>query len=206
MIYDQVPDPTGDVAAMDCFVQQMEELLGRRCKTKVHWIRGSVIGLGPKYNQGLAFGPAVTYQNEPTWKRIAFGPAVTDQNGPTRIDRHEVAHFVMHHHCGPDNIPPNILVEGWAMSQSYDEPSRLTRAWRLKRNDEVLTLRELTNDYWYSNQELRIYTQGAVLVEFILREYGPKKLFELYTTCKPGTFADDCRRILGLDLDELDRR
>jgi hypothetical protein len=189
MIYDQVPDPTGDVAAMDRVVQQMEELLGRRCKTKVHWIRGSVIGLGPKYNQG-----------------IAFGPAVTDQNEPTRTDRHEVAHFVMHHHCGPDNTPPNILVEGWAMSQSDDEPSRLARAWRLKRNDEVLTLRDLTNDYWYYNQEGRIYTQGAVLVEFILREYGPKKFFELYTTCKPGTFADDCRRILGLDLDELDRR
>jgi len=189
MIYDQVPDPTADVAAMDRFVQQMEELLGQRCKTKVHWIRGSVIGLGEKYNQGLAFGPPVTDQNEPTW-----------------IDRHEVAHFVLHHHCGPDNTPPNILVEGWAVMQSDYEPSRLARAWRLKRNDEVLTLRELTNDYWYNNQEDRIYTQGGVLVEFILREYGPKKLFELYTTCKPRTFADDCRRILGVDLDELDRR
>jgi hypothetical protein len=189
MVYDQVPDPAGDIAAMDRFVQQVEELLGRRCKTKVHWIRGGVIGLGPKYNQGLA-----------------FGPAVTDQPGLTWIDRHEVAHFVLHHHCGPDNTPPSLLQEGWAETQSGQESVNLARAWRLKRNDEVLTLRELTNDYWYNNREGRIYTRGGILVEFILREYGPKKLFELYTTCRPKTFADDCGRILGVDLDELDRR
>lgn len=85
MVYDQVADPTGDVAAMDRVVERMEELLGQRCKTKVHWIRGSVIGLGAGYIQGLA-----------------AGPTVTDQPGLTETDRHEVAHFVLNHHCGPD--------------------------------------------------------------------------------------------------------
>jgi hypothetical protein len=44
------------------------------------------------------------------------------------------------------------------------------------------------------------------LVNFILREYGPKEFFDLYTTCRPETFAEDCRRVLGIGLDELDRR
>jgi len=189
MVYDQLADPTGDLAAMDRVVERMEELLGWRCKAKVHWIRGSVIGLGPNYNQGLAFGAA---------------PA--DRPGLTETDRHEVAHFVADDHCGPDSVPPGVLVEGWAETQSDDPGYLAGRAWRWKRHGGVLTLRELISEDWYNSRETPVYVQGGVLVNFILREYGPKKLFELYTTCRPETFAEDCRRILGIGLEELDRR
>jgi hypothetical protein len=41
-------------------------------------------------------------------------------------------------------------------------------------------------------------------VNFILSRFGPDRFIQLYTTCRRATFADDCRRILGITLDELD--
>ena len=36
-----------------------------------------------------------------------------------------------------------------------------------------------------------------------LREHGGEVFFDLYTTTSPDTFADDCRRVLGIDLTNL---
>jgi hypothetical protein len=193
MIYDQAKNPSRDVAAMDRHLERMERYLGRKQQGKVHWIRGSALGLQGRYFQGLALGSVCDSL-----------PVVLD--GLTELDRHEAAHFALHHHCGPDNHPPSLLVEGWAETQSGHQPGHLAlRAWKLKQDGVVFTLRELTND-WYYCAEWHVYVQGGALVEYLLREHGVDAFFTLYTTTSRETFAEDCLRVLGIELDELDRR
>lgn len=197
MVYDRSTNPAADVAAMDRHIEQLEQVLGRPCRAKVHWIRGSLAGLWGVYGQGLAIADTT-----------GFGPSVVGKL--KMVDRHEVAHFVLEHHRGPDSDPPSVLCEGWAEWAEHppvDRPIQSARqAWRMKQWDVTCTLRDLTGDDWYACHELQAYQQGASLVNYILREHGPAKFVELYTTCRKATFADDCQRILGLDLDELDRR
>jgi hypothetical protein len=197
MVYDHSANPAADVAAMDLHIEQLERALDRPCSAKVHWIRGPLVGLQGVYAQGLAI--AIT---------SGFEPLIAGKL--EMVDRHEAAHFVLEHHRGPDSDPPSLLCEGWAEwaeSQSLDEPNILARqVWRMKQRGVTFTLRELTGDDWYARHWDQAYLQGAVLVDYILREHGPTKFMELYTTCRKATFADDCQRILGLDLDELDRR
>jgi hypothetical protein len=52
--------------------------------------------------------------------------------------------------------------------------------------------------------EVRIYTQGRVLVDYVLSRYGGPAFFAFYHDCTAGTFESDCRRHLGLDLDQLE--
>ncbi|HKI18397.1 MAG TPA: hypothetical protein VKA15_10975, partial [Isosphaeraceae bacterium] len=67
-----------------------------------------------------------------------------------------------------------------------------------------LTLRQLvaTDWYWYSGPAA--YNQGAALVNYLLRVYGPERCLKLYTTCQQAKFEADCRATLGIGLDELD--
>ncbi len=50
---------------------------------------------------------------------------------------------------------------------------------------------------WYGRHEAPAYTQGAVLVDYILRQFGPERFVDLYAHSHPATFAGDCLRILG---------
>jgi hypothetical protein len=98
------------------------------------------------------------------------------------------------------------LSEGWAEANSGRDPITLAvRAQRQWQEDRALTLRELTGPKWYARHHWPAYVQGAALVNYLLREYGPERFLELYRNCQPATFADDCKRILGLSLDDLDR-
>ena len=194
MLYNSAADPAADVAAMDRHIRRMHEILGRPPRAKVHWVRGSLTGQGGLYFQGMALGTAPRE-----------GPD-TDL-GLTGLDRHEVAHFAIHHLCGPDCDPPAVLAEGWAESQSFSPPGEVAAcAWRQKCQGPVPTVRELTGKEWYHLHYGLVYTLGGALVEYLLQEYGGSRFFELYTTCRPETFAQDCRRILGVTLDELDRK
>src|SRR5262249_38671226 len=85
------------------------------------------------------------------------------------------------------------------------DPAELAaRAWDRRQQGVDLTLRELTGPVWYNRHEWPVYVQGAPLVNTLLERFGPERFLELYTTCRPATFDADCRRILGVGLDELD--
>lgn len=53
------------------------------------------------------------------------------------------------------------------------------------------------SDQWYDRVLPPVYEQGGPLVDYILRTWGGERLFELYSTCRRETFAEDCRRILA---------
>ncbi len=104
----------------------------------------------------------------------------------------------------PGFAPPAVLTEGWAEANQAIDPADQARS--LQDNlwlGRGLSLRQLTAPDWYDRHEWAVYVHGGPLVTFVLRRFGPERFLRLYTTCSPSTFATDCRRILGLDLDSL---
>lgn len=187
MIYDELADPAGDLAAMERHVTEMERVLGRPSRIKVHWVRGMLLGMGPRGFQGMATGLA--------------------DEGPTEVDRHEVAHAFISQFVPADAEPPTVLSEGWAQSHQGDPTERMARrAWMAQSEGELPTLRELVGPKWYFLMRHDAYVYGAALVDYLLREHGAEEFLELYTTCRQETFAADCDRTLGVGLDELEER
>jgi hypothetical protein len=185
-------DARAQVAAMDSHVRALEARLGRRTGGIIHWARGPLLGTDGVAIFGLCMGTRP-------------GAAPADATGLCTVDRHEVAHCVLNSQCSARVDPPALLTEGWARANQGIDPAIL--AYRVRADLEggkALTLRQLTGPDWYHRHEEPAYVQGATLVNFLLRRFGPEAFLELYTTCTQSTFESDCRRILGLDLDGLD--
>jgi hypothetical protein len=192
MISAPVANGPEQAAAMDRHVHALEERLGRAVNWQIHWVRGPLMGMQGRALVGLCMGSLP-------------GVEPVDTQGLSILDRHEVAHCVIHGHCLLDASPPAWLVEGWAEANSGRSDALLAaRAWEAREGGDWLTLRELTGPNWYSRHEWPVYRQGGPLVNYILREFGPERFFTLYTTSREATFEQDCRRLLGVSLDELD--
>jgi hypothetical protein len=190
MLYKASGDPDADVAAMDAHVARMSELLGQKCTAKVHWVRGRLCGVGGMYFQGMSFG----------------SDSRTGDGAPTELDRHEVAHFVIEHLAGPHSQPPSLLQEGWAQTQSGLEPGVLAgRALKGWAEEPRLGPAALVGRDYYDSREAIVYTQGGAFADFLLRRYGGPRFFELYRSCREASFAQDCERVLGDSLVELER-
>ena len=170
----------------------LEARLGRPSKGRVHWARGPLFGMQGKAIFGLCMG-----------SRPGENPV--DSEGLVEVDRHEVAHCVVTSLCNAGSDPPSVLCEGWAEANSGIDPVTLARHARQYLDDgQGLSLRELTGPDWYNRHHRPAYVQGAVLVDYLLRTYGPERFVTLYATCRRGSFDRDCRRILGVDVDDLD--
>jgi hypothetical protein len=185
-------DARAQVAAMDRHVRALEALLGRRARGTIHWARGPLLGTDGVAIFGLCMG---TRQ----------GAAPRDAAGLCTLDRHEVAHCVLNSQCSARVDPPALLTEGWARANQGIDRAILAYRVRADLDDgKALTLRQLTGPDWYHRHKEPAYSQGATLVNFLVRRFGPEAFLELYTTCSQSTFESDCQRILGLDLDGLD--
>src|SRR5262249_39764604 len=110
------------------------------------------------------------------------------------VDRHELAHAVIHQ-LGPAGCePPTLLVEGWAEAhtgmtpQKRAEWARQSRAlWRERTGagPDQSYLRELTGPSWYHRIHAAIYNVGGAFAEFLVRKYGPERFLRLYFACRP---------------------
>ena len=180
------------VAAMDGHVRQLEKRLGRTTAWPIRWVRGPLLGLDGKAPFSVCMG-----------SRPHDAELGTD--GLAAVDRHEVAHCVITSLNSYESDPPAVLAEGWAeANQGTDSTEQVFRAWERRVRGDDLTLRELTGPDWYWCHRPPAYIQGAPLVNFILREFGPERFLSLYTGCAQKTINEDCQRILGVNLDELD--
>jgi hypothetical protein len=210
MIYgDSVIDPHADAEAMSRHVAELEEMTGLRHRSKIWWVRGSLLGFEGLALYGLALGSSKS-------------PAAS-------LDRHELAHAVFHQYTDPDADPPTLLMEGWAESQSVDGKTLAERAlasrrffseWGLalgkmsesERSEFLGTLvdaegcqnlfakysteggigsyvRELTGPFWYHHATGPVYSVGGAFTAFLLRRYSTQQFVELYLKCRPATFA-----------------
>ena len=126
-------------------------------------------------------------------------------DGLTDLDRHEVAHCVITRNYTARSDPPRVLMEGWAQANQGTPAEELAEtAWDDHEKGRSLTLRQLVAPDWYWYSGPAAYNQGAPLVNYLLRVYGPERFLKLYTTCQQATFEADCRATLGIGLDELD--
>jgi len=194
MISTPVESARAQVTAMDRHIRTLEARLGRTGARRVHWVRGPLLGLQGKAILGMCMGSLPGGG----WER-------PDEGGLTTLDRHEVAHVVLSQFCTTALEAPAVLMEGWAEVASMADPnSYWLRAWAEREAGRTLPLGELIGPRWYGRHDYPAYMQGAPLVDYILRQFGPERFVELYATCQPATFAGDCRRILGVSIDQLD--
>lgn len=182
------------VAAMDEHVRALRARLGGRpIVEKIHWVRGPLLGADGRAALGMCMGSRAG-EVGPAGDPLAY------------LDRHEVAHCVLNGVVPFLEIdPPALLVEGWAEANAGRPREDVRRqVWNMRRNGDERSLRTLVGPAWYHAHAGAVYPQGAILVDHILDAYGPDKFLELYRTCRPGTFESDCRRVLGVGLDDLD--
>jgi hypothetical protein len=193
MISKPLANGPAQVAAMDRHVQALcKRLEGRPDPRRIHWVRGTLLGITPHGLNGLCLA-------------CAPGEEPAGAEGLTSLDRHEVAHCVLSSIVPADFDPPSVLSEGWAQANQGDNEKIVAlRAWEHRESGEAIPLRELTGPFWYSRHQYPAYVQGAALVNHILRKYGPAKFMELYRTCRPATAAADFKSVLGVSLDDLD--
>jgi hypothetical protein len=190
----RVSQPERDAREMERHVARLEKLTGRPLRAKIYWVRGPLLGMGRMALYGLALGSS---ESPDDWDSSAT-------TGLPSLDRHELAHAVLHQHQGPDDDPPTLLVEGWAESQAGMTASAMARSALESRAYKPRTLRELVGPLWYHQVGAPSYGVGAGFVDFLVRRYGIERFLHLYFECRPETFESDCRAMLGVGLDELE--
>ncbi len=187
---DRVTDPAGDAVAMDAHLARLEEVLGRRQHSRIHWVRGRALGMHAMSIHSVALGSEV---------------------GPVGwFDRHEIAHAFMYQFSDPGSEPPMLLLEGWAMAvDGHPEPLATTA---LKARKEFTgwrgtphCLRSILAPDLYHVGTSYAYDLGGALVEFLLRRYGADKFVEFYNGVRPDSFDADCERVFGRGIDELEQ-
>jgi hypothetical protein len=180
------------VAAMDRHVEASLARLDQSATWPIVWYRGPIFGLRQCAIYDMAIG-----------SEVGLYPRGAD--GLTDVDRHEIAHCVITRNCTARSDPPRVLMEGWARANQGTPAEELAdTAWDDREKGLSLTLRELVAPDWYWYSGPAAYHQGAPLVNYLLRVYGPKQFLKLYTACHQATFESDLRASLGLGLDELD--
>jgi hypothetical protein len=194
MIARPLPTARAQVDAMDRHIASMEARLGRPMRGKVHWVRGPILGLDAKAIYGMCMASAPGQRLWPT-----------DAEGLTNLDRHEVAHVAIASICPVTLNPPALLSEGWAEANSGQGPVELAdRAIRAREHGTDKSFEQLTSSEWYGRHEWPVYLFGGPLCNYLLEKYGPDLFVSLYVESRPGSFAEDCRRILGVSLDQLE--
>ena len=192
MVGARAKDARAQVAAMDRHVDALLARLDQPATWPIVWYRGSLLGLKVCAIYDMALGSEVG----------RFPPGA---DGLVNMDRHEVAHCVITRNYTARSDPPTVLTEGWAQANQGMPPEEVAQtAWDDHTSGRSFTLRQLValDWYWYSGSAA--YHQGAPLVNYLLRVYGPGRFVKLFATCQQATFEADLRANLGVGIDELD--
>jgi hypothetical protein len=125
------------------------------------------------------------------------------------FDRHELAHAFLYQFTDPRAEPPMLLLEGWAMAvDGHPEPlaatARTARAHFTAWRGTNACLRSILSPDLYHVGSAYAYDLGGALVDFLLRRYGPDKFVAFYNGVRPGSFDEDCRRVFGRRIDDLE--
>ena len=187
---DRVTDPAGDTSAMDAHLARLEEVLGRRQHSRIHWVRGRALGMHAMSIHSVALASEASPAG---W-----------------FDRHELAHSFLYQFSEPGSEPPMLLLEGWAMAvDGHPEPLAATAltarqhftAWR----GTTTCLRSILAPDLYHVGVGYAYDLGGPLVDFLLRRYGADKFLAFYNGIRPSSFDADCERVFGKGIDDLEK-
>ena len=213
---EKTPSPEADLAAMEEHVSQLEQELKLPLRTKIYWVRGSVLGKSGIAVLGLALG--------------------SRQGDANSLDKHELAHAVINQHLHAGVLPVMMLNEGWAESKSNEASQLYISAAGLRTNAQQFAtlsraqferdassmlvdpkamlkidanMREFgeprffeatTGPELYYNDNGPAYTFGGAFVHFLIKSYGIEKFKEIYFQGRLGNFSTEVRRIYGKDI------
>jgi hypothetical protein len=220
---DRVTDPRRDLEAMEGHLERMEKLTGFRLRARILWSRIPLVGQERVSLLGLALGsnrtPAdVTDRHElahaflnqrdtpetspPTFLTEGWAEAqsnsLAENQRLVKDLRDEIAQMA--------RLPEPVRQE---RARGMYDPEGSDRLWsQAAANGGQLPsyLREMSNSFWYHRDLGAVYSFGGAFVDFLIREFGAPKFVELYLASRPGQFADACQRVLGIDVDTLERR
>ena len=185
-------DARAQVAAMDRHVEALLARLDQSATWPIVWYRGPLFGLQGCAVYDMAIGSEVG--QHAARSRRPDGP------GPPR-GRPLRHHPELHRPERPAEGPDGRVAQA---NQGTPAEELARAAWDDREKGRSLTLRQLVAPDWYWYSGPAAYNQGAPLVNYLLRVYGPERFLKLYTTCQQATFEADCRATLGIGLDELD--
>jgi len=174
----------------DAYIAELNERLGVAPPgRRVSWARGKMLGF-----QGRALREwAICPDEEGTPEKLM------------RLDRHEIAHVVIHMHCGPDTDPPLLLVEGWAEAVSRDHTEMFDLLSDRLATGERYTLRQLVGPGWYTSpRDKTVYHYGGPFVLYLLERFGGERFLDLYSAARRDSFIPDSESILDIAWDELE--
>jgi len=66
-------------------------------------------------------------------------------------------------------------------------------------------LRELTRGFWYHRDNGPVYPIGGAFSDYLLRTFGARRFVQFYFACRPGHFEQECQRVLGTDIESLEK-
>jgi hypothetical protein len=191
MFYHELDRPQLDADAMDRHVAQLETKVGQPLRSRIHWVRGSLISQSNCSLLGLALGST---------------SSPTDWSGNEGyLDRHELAHAVINQQRPFNADPPMLLHEGWAESQSGLSSAELAaRALLVRQSSPVVSVADLLAPDWYHRDEGPVYFYGGAFVDFLIRRHGGARFVELFNRCQLETFESDFEAIYGQRLADLE--
>ncbi len=219
---DGISDPEAEALQMDRHLARMEALTGVVLKAKIWWVRGRLLGQGSLSMGALALGSGESPVGKVDYHELAH--ALIHQGGdrdshpPTllsegwaeaqSLDRFELAPWALRsrNYFQKEMLPSWEVVEREQRQGTVPDPQGTARLFARVRSVGKIDffLPELTDSFWYDHDAGPVYAVGGALVEFLLRQYGPEKFVQLYFSVRPGTFAKQCKRIYGQELESLE--
>ena len=137
---------------------------------------------------------------------IGISPDILDWG--KRAMAHELSHLVIHQMTfNPYSDLPVWLSEGLAMyAEGEPEPILVALLAQAVVEDSLISVRSLSSPFSaFPEQASLAYFQSYSLVEFLISNYGPDKMFELLNTFGQGSSYDGALgRVYGFDMDGLD--
>jgi len=196
---DRIVQPADDMTAMDAHLTRLEMVLGRRQQSKIHWVRGSALGMSGMSIHSVALASHASPASD--------------------LDRHELAHSFLYQFSDRGGEPPMLLLEGWAMAMdghderlrrdNRPEPMAMTALdarkefaiWQGTSN----CLRAMLSPDMYHFGVSFAYEFGGPFVDFLLRRHGSEPFLTFYNGIHPDSIEADCERAFHCSIDELER-
>ena len=219
-------NPQRDANEMDRHVARMEELTGLRLRAKIFYVRGPMFAGRHVSFRGLAFGTAQSPANSIDRHELAHAiigqHEQPDSYPPTLLSEGWAeSQSNTSQELAREALRQRKLIADWSASwprmseperQSFRESlvdpegfARLLTLVGTRAGADAFWLRELTGPDWYAHDNGAVYPVGGAFVDYLLRRYGAGKFVRLYFAVRPGTFEAECSRVLGDDLDTIER-
>jgi len=205
MFYQNLTSPAKDADEMEAYLTELEQRCHHSIRVPIFWVRGSLLGQSDMSDYGLALG-SVDSATPVTSKGRTF-------DALSELDRHEMAHAVMHQWQHPGSDPPTFIEEGWAeangnlrmnLASAAAQLTRLEKEQQTPRRGTMFV--SLLNKDNYYRDEGAVYPCGGYITIYLIQKYGFDKFLELYTSVHVQTAAADIERVFGTHLATLEKQ